>query len=120
MALLSAHGFYSVLVCCSPVFGSRCVAGHIAASSNTIPGKRVILRGFHVAWPAGAARLHVCHESIRSEDRVLVIAPHPDDAELAAFGLYADTRATIVTVTAGDGSARYTGKNGGMRLTRTQ
>jgi len=83
-------------------------------------GKRVILRGFHVAWPPGRAWLHVCHESIRSDDRVLVIAPHPDDAELAAFGLYADTRATIVTVTAGDGSDRYTGKNGGMRLTRTQ
>jgi len=51
---------------------------------------------------------------------VLVVSPHPDDAELAAFGLYADTQATIITVTAGDASDRYTGKNHGMQLTRAQ
>src|SRR5262249_57577035 len=33
---------------------------------------------------------------------VLVLAPHPDDAEIAAFGLYADRNATIVTVTSGN------------------
>jgi LmbE family N-acetylglucosaminyl deacetylase len=38
----------------------------------------------------------------------LVIAPHPDDAEIAAFGLYADTDATVVTLTAGDRSDRFT------------
>ena len=38
---------------------------------------------------------------------MLVVAPHPDDAEIAAFGFYADTRATVVTVTAGDASDRY-------------
>jgi LmbE family N-acetylglucosaminyl deacetylase len=33
-----------------------------------------------------------------------VVAPHPDDAEIAAFGLYSDetVRSSIVTVTAGD------------------
>lgn len=35
--------------------------------------------------------------------RMLVVAPHPDDAEIAAYGLYSDSRnAYIVTVTAGD------------------
>jgi LmbE family N-acetylglucosaminyl deacetylase len=38
---------------------------------------------------------------------VLVIAPHPDDAEIAAFGLYSETDATVVTLTAGDASDRY-------------
>jgi LmbE family N-acetylglucosaminyl deacetylase len=51
---------------------------------------------------------------------VLVVSPHPDDAELAAFGLYADKQATVVTITAGDGSDRYTGKDRGVRLTRAQ
>ncbi len=31
-----------------------------------------------------------------------MIAPHPDDAEIAAFGLYADRQASVVTVTAGN------------------
>ena len=43
----------------------------------------------------------------RDDERVLVVAPHPDDAEIAAFGFYADTRAMVVTVTAGDASDRY-------------
>jgi LmbE family N-acetylglucosaminyl deacetylase len=40
--------------------------------------------------------------------RILVLAPHPDDAEIAAFGLYAERNATIVTVTSGNaGDANY-------------
>ena len=34
--------------------------------------------------------------------RVLVIAPHPDDAEIACFGLYADNASWVVTLTAGE------------------
>ena len=83
-------------------------------------GDRVVLAGSRLAWKIGATRLHACHESVGPSDRVLVVAPHPDDAELAAFGLYADTRATIVTVTAGENSDRYDGKRGGPRLTRAQ
>ena len=33
---------------------------------------------------------------------LLVLAPHPDDAELGAFGLYADQDAWVVTVSAGE------------------
>ena len=83
-------------------------------------GDRVALRGFCLTWSSGTVNLHVCRESVRSDDRVLVIAPHPDDAELAAFGLYADTRATIVTVTAGDGSDRYDSDTCGLRLSRRE
>jgi hypothetical protein len=34
--------------------------------------------------------------------KILILAPHPDDAEIAAFGLYADRNATIITVTSGN------------------
>ncbi len=39
---------------------------------------------------------------------LLVLSPHPDDAEIAAFGLYAAAaaKAAVVTVTAGDGGKR--------------
>ena len=70
-------------------------------------GKRVHLSGHGLKWEAGRARLHICRENVKADDRVLVVAPHPDDAEIAAFGLYTDTRATVVTVTAGDASDRY-------------
>jgi hypothetical protein len=77
-------------------------------SANRLAGGWVRLRGQNLAWQGKTARLHVCHESVSSDERVLVIAPHPDDAEIAAFGLYADTAATVVTLTAGDRSDRYT------------
>lgn len=62
----------------------------------------------------------VCCEKISPEDRILVVAPHPDDAELAAFGLYTDTQAAIVTLTAGDASNHFHGRNGSIKLTRAQ
>jgi LmbE family N-acetylglucosaminyl deacetylase len=37
------------------------------------------------------------------QQRILVISPHPDDAEIAAFGLYSNRDAYVVTVTAGEG-----------------
>jgi LmbE family N-acetylglucosaminyl deacetylase len=45
-----------------------------------------------------------------SKNRILILAPHPDDAELAAYGLYASNpeNTFIATITAGDaGSMRY-------------
>ena len=75
--------------------------------NSTAPGERVHLSGRGVTWRAEKIRLHLCRESVATSDRVLVVAPHPDDAEIAAFGLYVDTRATVVTLTAGDASDRY-------------
>ena len=40
--------------------------------------------------------------------KVLIIAPHADDAEIASFGLYSDAKESfIVTVTAGEGACKY-------------
>jgi len=43
------------------------------------------------------------------KERVLVLSPHPDDAEIAAYGLYSSTKNTfIATITAGDaGKSKY-------------
>jgi LmbE family N-acetylglucosaminyl deacetylase len=70
-------------------------------------GAPVHLSGRGMRWRRDAVRLHFCWESVSPADRVLVIAPHPDDAEIAAFGLYSETDATVVTLTAGDASDRY-------------
>lgn len=66
--------------------------------------------GRQIGWRTGSARLVTfANQPIDASTRVLVVAPHPDDAEIAAFGLYATTHADVVTVTAGD----YGGKNYG-------
>lgn len=45
---------------------------------------------------------------LSSSDRVLVVSPHPDDAELAAFGLYSSHVSAIVSITAGEaGGSNY-------------
>ncbi|HVR64594.1 MAG TPA: hypothetical protein VMU50_21985, partial [Polyangia bacterium] len=49
----------------------------------------------------GAVTVRLFWNGVALERPLLVLAPHPDDAEIAAFGLYAQARAaTIVTVTA--------------------
>lgn len=63
---------------------------------------RVALAGQGVSWPAGPARLFVYRNAPLPGRRVLVVAPHPDDAEIGTFGLYRHSAADVVTVTAGD------------------
>lgn len=70
-----------------------------------IRGSRQIdIKGRRISCREGLARLHVCNERPLPDDRFLIVAPHPDDAEIAAYGLYCDTASTIVTLTAGDAS----------------
>ena len=40
--------------------------------------------------------------SVHQQPKILIISPHPDDAEIAAFGLYSQHNSMIVTVTAGE------------------
>jgi LmbE family N-acetylglucosaminyl deacetylase len=65
-------------------------------------GDRVMLTGLGAAWNPGAVRLFLSANTRLTGRRVLVLAPHPDDAEIAAFGIYRRTGADVVTVTAGD------------------
>ncbi len=88
--------------------------------SGVKEGDRIILRCHRLSIVDRETEMVVCRETIGREDRVLVVAPHPDDAELAAFGLYTDTDATIVTLTAGDASTNFHGRNGSIKLNRSQ
>jgi LmbE family N-acetylglucosaminyl deacetylase len=71
-------------------------------------GTVVELQGQGVSIETGPATLRTFANGLDLARRILVVAPHPDDAEIAAFGLYAGRNATIVTVTSGNaGDANY-------------
>jgi len=72
------------------------------SSLGVAAGARVILRGDGVEWKKGPARVFVYRNASLASRRVLVLAPHPDDAEIGAFGVYRHTEADVITVTAGD------------------
>ncbi|MHB8723396.1 MAG: PIG-L family deacetylase, partial [Steroidobacteraceae bacterium] len=65
-------------------------------------GTEVIIRTHAVTLEAETAVLRLFDNHLDLQRSILVIAPHPDDAEIAAFGLYADRQASVVTVTAGN------------------
>jgi len=69
-------------------------------------GTRVSLRAQGVRIAHGAAPLRLFSNGLDLSRRLLVLAPHPDDAEIAAFGVYAHRNATIVTVTTGNAGPR--------------
>lgn len=65
------------------------------------------LKGRHCRV-SGQPQLWVFRHADYREQRVMVIAPHADDAELAAFGLYSQAKeAWIVTLTAGEIEAEH-------------
>ncbi len=71
-------------------------------------GTRIALGGEGITFASPAATLRLFERSHDLSRPVLVLAPHPDDAEIAAFGLYAHRNATVVTMTAGNaGSPTY-------------
>lgn len=69
---------------------------------GTSAGVSVVLTGAGASWQGGAARLFVYRNAPLSAQKVLVVAPHPDDAEIGAFGLYLRSKADVITVTSGD------------------
>jgi LmbE family N-acetylglucosaminyl deacetylase len=71
-------------------------------------GTKVDMVGHGVAVEVGEATLRVFANRLDLQGRILILATHPDDAEIAAFGLYAESNATIVTLTCGNaGDANY-------------
>jgi LmbE family N-acetylglucosaminyl deacetylase len=65
-------------------------------------GETVELAADGVRVAPGPTRLYAFTNVPVTGLRVLVIAPHPDDAEIAAFGVYSSSDADVVTVTSGD------------------
>jgi LmbE family N-acetylglucosaminyl deacetylase len=62
---------------------------------------RVRLKGKLIRWQPEAL-LRVFEAPALTDTNVLIVAPHPDDAEIAAFGVYATHSSWVVTVTAGE------------------
>ena len=64
---------------------------------------RVTLRGRGLRWRA-QGMVELFDSPPIDEAKVLVLAPHPDDAEIAAFGMYAQrsSPAWVATMTGGD------------------
>jgi LmbE family N-acetylglucosaminyl deacetylase len=65
------------------------------------PLARVSLRASSIRWKAEGC-LHLFNPPPEKDAAMVVLAPHPDDAEIAAFGMYATHRSWVVTVTAGE------------------
>ncbi len=65
-------------------------------------GAVVAIEAHGVTFEPGDASVRLFTNRLDLEKKILIVAPHPDDAELAAFGLYAGRDATIVTVTSGN------------------
>jgi LmbE family N-acetylglucosaminyl deacetylase len=76
--------------------------------NELVAGAQVTVRANAVTLAGDDATVRLFHNQLDLRKPLLVIAPHPDDAEIAAFGLYADRQSTIVTLTAGNaGSMNY-------------
>nr|WP_286088882.1 PIG-L family deacetylase [Pseudomonas sp. MWU13-3659] len=76
------------------------LAGPLAAGTLRLRGRHCRLQGGPRLWITPAVELR--------KRRVMVIAPHADDAELAAYGLYSQADETwVVTLTAGEIEAEH-------------
>ncbi len=64
------------------------------------------LEGKYVSIADQTVQLLLFKNQDIKKSRILVLAPHPDDAEIAAYGLYSSHKESyIITVTAGDAGA---------------
>lgn len=73
-----------------------------------VAGATIELNAHGTTLRPGPADVRLFASHVPRGRPLLILAPHPDDAEIAAFGFYAGQPATIVTVTAGNaGDANY-------------
>lgn len=72
--------------------------------SNSIKNKDLSLNFRYCKQNKGAIKIHLFNARDLCNEKILILSPHPDDAEIAAFGLYsANPRNTVVvTINAGD------------------
>ena len=66
--------------------------------------REIFLRGRRISLENQEVRLTVYPRMSLDDKKILVLAPHTDDTELAAYGLYEKytTNAMVVTVTASE------------------
>jgi GlcNAc-PI de-N-acetylase len=74
-------------------------------------GGTITLTGHYLDLKKQDTDLYLFRNDPIGDGNILVIAPHPDDAEIAAFGLYSQKNAYIVTITAGDAGMEYILRN---------
>ena len=89
----------------APQFLERGLSGirYLSFTGNKLaPGDAVGLKGHHLKWKAQTGELVLFSNPSLRAKRILVLAPHPDDAEIAAFGLYSEHESWIATITAGN------------------
>ncbi|KEQ11605.1 hypothetical protein GZ77_24080 [Endozoicomonas montiporae] len=67
--------------------------------------KKITLDSFHCSLNSNDAKLIAYKKPELKSKKILVISPHPDDAEIAAFGTYSNSESFIVTVSAGEKEA---------------
>jgi LmbE family N-acetylglucosaminyl deacetylase len=72
------------------------------AGTELKSGDIVRLSGRHLEWDLQTGELLLFRNLSLDDRRILILAPHPDDAEIAAFGLYSDYESFIATITAGN------------------
>ena len=65
-------------------------------------GDAISLEGHHLKWNSQVGELLLFRNPGLEHKKLLVLAPHPDDAEIAAFGLYSELHSFIATITVGN------------------
>ncbi|KRW66595.1 GlcNAc-PI de-N-acetylase [Pseudomonas sp. TTU2014-105ASC] len=80
---------------------------NLSGAGESLRVGKLTLKGKHCRLGKSAI-LHAFSHPDFSKQKVMIIAPHADDAELAAFGLYSESREpVIVTLTQGEIEAGY-------------
>ncbi len=83
---------------------------YINLSSLMAKGKiEIVLEGKHISVMGDTVQLISFKNQDIKKLKILVLSPHPDDAEIAAYGVYSDSNQSyIITITAGDaGKFKY-------------
>jgi LmbE family N-acetylglucosaminyl deacetylase len=65
-------------------------------------GSSLRFSGSHIRWEEGVTSLLLFSTPEVKDAKLLVLAPHPDDAEIAAFALYSGQQSYVATVSAGN------------------
>ena len=75
--------------------------------THSIPEQNdeILLEFSHCSLTSNNARLIAYKKPDLEEKKILVISPHPDDAEIAAFNTYSKNTSFIVTISAGEKEA---------------